>query len=56
MSTSPATADTIHREKLREDAIRALGYEVVRWTWGELFEFDAVRARLIDAASRARRR
>ena len=51
-----ATADTIHREKLREDAIRALGYEVVGWTWRELFEFDAVRARLLDAAGRARRR
>ena len=51
-----ATAEAIHREKLREDAIRSLGYEVVRWTWRELFEFDAVRTRLDDAAARARRR
>lgn len=50
-----STAETVHREKLREDAIRSLGYEVVRWTWRELFEFDAVRARLDDAAGRARR-
>lgn len=50
-----ATADVVHREKLREDAIRSLGYEVVRWTWRDLFAFDAVRDRLRDAATRARR-
>ncbi|NCL75361.1 hypothetical protein AIIKEEIJ_02821 [Rhodococcus sp. YH1] len=48
-----ASAETVRREKLREDAIRAQGYEVVRWTWSELFHFDDVRAR-IDAAARRR--
>lgn len=51
-----ATAETVHREKLREDAIRALGFEVVRWTWADLFRFEAVHARLVRAAGRARRR
>ncbi|MBF4479349.1 Transcriptional regulator, AbiEi antitoxin, Type IV TA system [Rhodococcus rhodochrous J3] len=51
-----ATAETVHREKLREDAIRALGFEVVRWTWADLFRFEAVHARLLRAAGRARRR
>ncbi|KOS57317.1 hypothetical protein [Rhodococcus rhodochrous] len=50
-----ASAETVRREKLREDAIRAQGYEVVRWTWPELFRFDDVCAR-IDAAARRRRR
>ncbi|ETT23317.1 hypothetical protein OCS65_08935 [Rhodococcus aetherivorans] len=48
-----ASAETVRREKLREDAIRAQGYEVMRWTWSELFHFDDVRAR-IDAATRRR--
>lgn len=51
-----ATAETVHKEKLREDALRALGLEVVCWTWQELFHFDTVRARLSAAAGRARRR
>ncbi|WP_241384805.1 hypothetical protein [Rhodococcus sp. CH91] len=51
-----ATAEAVHREKLREDAIRALGFEVVRWTWADLFRFEEVRARLVHAAGRARRR
>lgn len=50
-----ATAEIVRREKLREDAIRDLGFEVVRWTWPELFRFDVVRDRLDRAASRARR-
>jgi hypothetical protein len=28
--------DVVWREKLREDALRRLGWEVVRWTWAEL--------------------
>lgn len=48
-------ADVVRREKLREDAIRELGLEVVRWTWAELFRFDVVLERLARAAERARR-
>lgn len=51
-----ATAEIVHKEKLREDAMRALGLEVVRWTWRDLFSFEAVRDRLTAAAGRARRR
>lgn len=29
-----ATADDFYREKLREQALRDLGFEVVRWDWG----------------------
>lgn len=27
--------DTVWREKLREDALRALGLRIVRWTWDD---------------------
>jgi hypothetical protein len=38
--------DAIFAEKVREDAIRAAGWTVLRWTWGELREFGPVAARL----------
>jgi len=46
-------AVAVHREKLREDAIRDAGYEVVRWTWRDLFDFAAVKARFDRACARA---
>ncbi|WP_395704939.1 hypothetical protein [Rhodococcus ruber] len=50
-----ATAEIVRREKLREDAIRQLGLEVIRWTWPDLFRFHVVQARFGQAAQRARR-
>ena len=47
--------EAVRREKRREDALRDLGFEVVRWTWPELFRFDVVRARFDRAVARARR-
>lgn len=32
--------DVVFREKIREDAIRALGYRMVRWIWSELGTFS----------------
>nr|WP_271213127.1 hypothetical protein [Rhodococcus wratislaviensis]GLK40082.1 CTP synthase [Rhodococcus wratislaviensis] len=49
-------AVAVHREKLREDAIRDAGYEVVRWTWRDLFDFAAVKARFDRACARAKHR
>lgn len=43
-------------EKVREDRLRAMGYEVVRLTWADLDRPDAVRARLEAAFELARRR
>lgn len=39
-------------EKLREDALRDLGFEVIRWTWKDLWHFD----RVVDKFERARTR
>lgn len=52
---SGEAAAAVHREKLREDAIRDAGYEVVRWTWRDLFDFAAVKTRFDRACARARR-
>lgn len=51
-----AAATAVHREKLREDAVRDAGYEVVRWTWKDLFDFAVVTARFDRARARARSR
>ncbi len=41
-------------EKLREDALRELGYEVVRWTWDEIVNHpEIVVARILRAIARA---
>jgi hypothetical protein len=48
--------EDLWREKLREDGLRELGYEVVRWTWDEvLYRPEVVVARILRAAERARR-
>jgi len=38
--------DVVYAEKLREDAIRAQGLEVVRWTWANLSDFADTAARV----------
>ena len=40
--------DVVYAEKLREDAIRAQGLEVVRWTWADLGDFADTAARIQD--------
>jgi Transcriptional regulator, AbiEi antitoxin len=48
--------ETVFAEKVREDRLRALGLEVVRWTWDELFHPDLIRARFLQAFERSARR
>jgi hypothetical protein len=45
--------DVIYREKLREDALRDLGWQVVRWVWADLYERGVIRDRLLRAFARA---
>ena len=45
--------DVVWREKLREDLIRDLGWEVVRWTWWDLDHPEGLVARLERAFRRA---
>ena len=48
--------DAVFREKIREDRIRDLGWEVVRWTWVDLEEPRLLATRLQRAFSRGLRR
>jgi predicted transcriptional regulator of viral defense system len=45
--------EAVFAEKLREDALRAHGLMVVRWTWADLSDFAPVATRLRRALSRS---
>ena len=46
--------DVVYAEKRREDKIRDLGEQVVRWVWDELDTFEVVVDRLLRAFERSR--
>lgn len=46
--------DAVFREKLREDRLRDLGWQVVRWTWDDVQHPSDVLARLDRAFARGR--
>ena len=48
--------DVLWREKQREDRLRALGLEVVRWTWADLDHPDEIARRIRTAWQRAAQR
>lgn len=45
-------ADAVHREKLREDALRDHGWQVVRWVWDDLRRPQVIGERLRRAFAR----
>lgn len=49
-------ADAVFAEKVREDRIRDLGWQVVRWTWAELDDPLALADRIRRALARGRAR
>ncbi len=46
--------DRIHLEKIREEAIRDLGWRVVRWTWDELAHPEALAVKIGRTLERGR--
>lgn len=48
--------DVVFAEKLREDAIRDLGWQVVRWIWADLDRPHLLRDRVLRAFARNRAR
>ena len=48
-------SDVVYQEKCREDALRDLGWQVVRWTWADLKDPAALAGRLERAFQRGRR-
>ncbi len=57
-ATPEAAAAVLWAEKRREDRIRAIGYEVVRWVYADLYDPVRLAARVREALARgeARRR
>ena len=49
-----STADVLYAEKQREDALRDLGWQVVRWIWADLSRPQELKARLERAFARGR--
>lgn len=49
-------AETLAAEKIREDGLRDLGYEVVRFIWRDLRDRQAMAARITAAIARCRAR
>jgi len=47
--------EAVWREKVREDLLRDLGWQVVRWVWSDLAHPDVIAQRLRRAFLRARR-
>ncbi|WP_344805970.1 hypothetical protein [Microlunatus ginsengisoli] len=47
--------EVVYAEKLREDALRDHGWQVVRWTWDDLRYPALVRDRILRAFARADR-
>lgn len=48
--------DVVYAEKLREDALRDAGWQVVRWVWADLARPLVIQQRLLRAFARAGRR
>ena len=53
LRTDERPGDVVFKEKLREDALRDLGYPVVRWTWADLAHPEELVARVTRALTRA---
>lgn len=49
-----SATDVLWREKKREDRLRAMGFEIVRITWADLYDVSALGARVRAAFARAR--
>jgi hypothetical protein len=49
-----SAGDVVFEEKRREDAIRAAGWQVARWTWPDLDVAGLVAARMQRALARGR--
>ena len=45
--------DAVYREKVREDALRGAGWQVVRWTWADLARPQEIARRLRQAFARS---
>jgi len=52
LATGRSPAQVVVDEKIREDALRALGHGVVRWVWEDAVSPQALRVKLTRAGLR----
>jgi hypothetical protein len=45
--------DVLFEEKRREDALRDLGWQIVRWLWSDLYRPGVIKDRVVRAFARA---
>ncbi|HJV13423.1 MAG TPA: hypothetical protein VJ625_05980 [Propionibacteriaceae bacterium] len=45
--------DVVFAEKVREDALRDLGWQIVRWLWADLYRPGVIRDRVLRAFARS---
>ena len=55
LAPGDSPGDVVYREKIREDMLRDLGWEVVRWVWADLGQPAVMRERLHRAFARGLR-
>jgi hypothetical protein len=45
--------EVLFEEKRREDALRDLGWQIVRWLWADIYRVGVIRDRVLRAFVRA---
>ena len=54
LKSGQAIEDVLFAEKRREDALRDLGWQIVRWLWADLYRRGVIRDRVLRALARSR--
>jgi hypothetical protein len=52
LKAGQSVEDVIFAEKVREDALRDLGWQIVRWLWADLYRPGVIRGRVLRARVR----
>jgi len=53
LKSGQSLQDAIFAEKVREDALRDLGWQIVRWLWADLYRPGVIRDRVLRAFARS---
>jgi hypothetical protein len=53
LKSGQSVEDVLFAEKRREDALRELGWQIVRWLWADLYRRGIIRDRVLRAFARS---
>jgi hypothetical protein len=53
LKSGQSIEDVLFAEKRREDALRDLGWQIVRWLWADLYRRGVIRDRVLRASARS---